>query len=335
MVGYDPNHPHYSRFQQIQVGAATSIFSRFLVQPLDVVKIRFQLQHEAISKNSIDSKYYGVRHCLSTVFKEEGLFGLWKGHLSGQFLSISFVTTQYLWFQQLTMMSYLLIPNSYETEGKKLKPKYHFLCGGLAAGLTVFTSQPLDVIRTRLVAQGEPRIYKNMTDAAKQIWLHEGFRGLYKGTLASIILTAPEAAFRFGIYQFLNNHWDLPKKYILDHIRMKETKEAPDDQQVGIIQSSINGGLAGIFAKTIVYPFDVVKKRLQIQGFEEARVQFGRYEAFSGVMNCLSKTIRQEGLFGLYKGYLPSMSKAFVSSGLVFLMYEQFAYLAQKFDRKK
>ena len=33
-----------------------------------------------------------------------------------------------------------------------------YLKGGIAAGLTVLTSQPIDVIRTRLVAQGEPRV---------------------------------------------------------------------------------------------------------------------------------------------------------------------------------
>ncbi len=96
--------------------------------------------------------------CVSTIFKEEGMLGLWKGHLSGQILSFSFITTQFLWFQQLTLFSYSLFPNSYDKERKKLKPFSHFICGGLAAGLTVLNSQPLDVIRTRLVAQGEPRV---------------------------------------------------------------------------------------------------------------------------------------------------------------------------------
>ncbi len=115
-----------------------------------------------------------------------------------------------------------------------------------------------------------------MTDAARKIFIQEGIRGLYKGTIPCICLTAPEAAFRFGIYQFLNNNWDKPKALIRTYIKKKGTNEAPDDNEIGMVQSTVNGGLAGVFAKTIVYPFDLIKKRLQVQGFEVARIQFGR-----------------------------------------------------------
>lgn len=110
-----------------------------------------------------------------------------------------------------------------------------------------------------------------MTDAASKIYTREGVRGLYKGTLPSILLTTPEAAFRFGIYQFLNNVWEeklLKSGYI--------TNEAHQKQMASMAQSALNGGIAGVCAKTIVYPFDLVKKRLQVQGFEKARVQFGK-----------------------------------------------------------
>lgn len=115
-----------------------------------------------------------------------------------------------------------------------------------------------------------------MTDAANQIFRQEGIRGLYKGTLPCICLTAPEAAFRFGIYQFLNDNWNKPRELIRRHVKLGGAQSPPGDKEIGMIQSTVNGGLAGVVAKTIVYPFDLVKKRLQIQGFEQARVQFGR-----------------------------------------------------------
>jgi hypothetical protein len=40
--------------------------------------------------------------------------------------------------------------------------------------------------------------------------------------------------------------------------------------------SLICGSLAGVCAKTFVYPLDVARKRLQIQGFHHARIGFGK-----------------------------------------------------------
>jgi solute carrier family 25 thiamine pyrophosphate transporter 19 len=96
------------------------------------------------------------------------------------------------------------------------------------------------------------------------------------------------------------------------------------------LQTSLNGSLSGVTAKTIVYPFDVTKKRLQIQGFEEARQTFGKVVKFTGLFNCIYVTIKQEGIFGLYKGYLPSMLKAAFSSGLIFFTYESLSNLVRR-----
>jgi solute carrier family 25 thiamine pyrophosphate transporter 19 len=41
------------------------------------------------------------------------------------------------------------------------------------------------------------------------------------------------------------------------------------------------GSLAGLVAKVVVYPLDLSKKRLQVQGFEEARLHFGRVSPIS------------------------------------------------------
>lgn len=150
----------------------------------------------------------------------------------------------------------------------------HFICGGIAASFTIVTNQPVDTVRTRLVTQGEPRVYNGIMDAVRKIYAREGVRGFYKGTLPALMLVAPESAFRFGIYQYLNLHWTKLTNYLNSlHERAGGQLNQSD---IGLIQSSINGSLAGVLSKTIVYPFDLAKKRLQIQGFEEAREPFGR-----------------------------------------------------------
>jgi solute carrier family 25 thiamine pyrophosphate transporter 19 len=97
------------------------------------------------------------------------------------------------------------------------------------------------------------------------------------------------------------------------------------------MQSSINGAVAGVTAKTIVYPFDLAKKRLQIQGFETARQSFGRVQKFNGLLDCFRVTFKNEGVMGIYKGYYPSMLKAAISSGLIFFVYENLTMMVRRF----
>lgn len=90
----------------------------------------------------------------------------------------------------------------------------------------------------------------------------------------------------------------------------------------GNFESAFCGGGAGICAKLIVYPLDVVKKRLQVQGFDKGRSQFGSTGSYRGIIDCLTKIVEKESYLGLYKGLSASLLKAAVSSSASFFIYE-------------
>jgi len=63
-------------------GALAGAIARFVVGPLDVLKIRFQVQLEPIARSqgakstsqlSMGSKYTGMRQALATIVREEGI----------------------------------------------------------------------------------------------------------------------------------------------------------------------------------------------------------------------------------------------------------------------
>ncbi|RNA37045.1 mitochondrial thiamine pyrophosphate carrier [Brachionus plicatilis] len=319
MVGYDPKKINLSTREQACATTGSAVLTRALIQPFDVLKIRYQVQYEPISKKSQLSKYKSLGQSLSTIIKEEGVLALWKGHLTGQLLSISF-SAHLLWFEVLTRYAFTLQPSLAETENKKFLA--HFACGGVGASLTLVTNQPIDTIRTRLVTQGEPRVYNGILDAVNKVYTNEGLRGFYRGTVPNLMLITPETAFKLGFYQLLNSLWDYAKRI----------DSSERTKNISAFQSSINGSIAGIISKTIAYPFDLSKKRLQIQGFEDARKKFGKVVKFSGLWNCLYISVKNEGLLGIYKGYLPSVLKAALSSGLTFFFYEQLTNLIRSLN---
>ena len=79
------------------------------------------------------------------------------------------------------------------------------------------------------------------------------------------------------------------------------------------IQSLACGAISGMASKILLLPFDVIKKRLQIQGFEQARQSFGQVKVYTGMSNCFWTIISDEGISGLYKGAAASVLKVSLS----------------------
>nr|XP_020835031.1 mitochondrial glutamate carrier 1 isoform X2 [Phascolarctos cinereus] len=66
------------------------------------------------------------------------------------------------------------------------------------------------------------------------------------------------------------------------------------DKQISLPAKLINGGIAGLIGVTCVFPIDLAKTRLQNQ-------QNGQ-RIYTSMSDCLIKTIRSEGYFGMYRG---------------------------------
>ena len=89
------------------------------------------------------------------------------------------------------------------------------------------------------------------------------------------------------------------------------------------MESLVCGTGSGVASKMVVYPLDMAKKRLQVQGFESARKHFGATHEYSGLRSCLLQVARKEGVRGLYKGLTPGLLKAGLVAGCNFSVYEQ------------
>ncbi|XP_076312081.1 thiamine pyrophosphate carrier protein 1 [Tachypleus tridentatus] len=306
MVGFEPQTNQLSRWDYSAAGAVSGITTRFLCQPLDVLKIRFQLQVEPIRRTSVTSKYRGLTHATRCIIKEEKVVALWKGHVPAQFLSVVYGAVQFLSFEVLTECVWKLLS---PTLTNNWRPIVHFTCGGISGCVATIAAQPFDVIRTRLVGQGEPKLYKGTIHAVQSILKEEGFFKLYRGLSPTLLQVGPYVGAQFGFYRLFQEIWNAALKIT--------------DTKIGITESLVCGSCAGMSAKAVVYPLDLIKKRLQVQGFEKARKPFGSSRLYTGIIHCFVTVLKEEGFRGLYKGFSPSLLKSALSTGLSFAVYEK------------
>ncbi|ELT96754.1 hypothetical protein CAPTEDRAFT_101463 [Capitella teleta] len=206
MVGYDPNEKKLSRQSIVYSGAISGALTRTVSQPLDVLKIRFQLQTESFSKHNKQSIYYGIRQATGRIYREEGLRAFWRGHSPAQCLSVTYGIVQFSSFETMTRVIYENLPGYFSSE---IKVFTHFVCGGFSGVAATIFAQPFDVIRTRVVAQGEPKIYKNMLHAALVMVTRESPRSLYKGLMPTLLQIAPQNGFNFAFYSMFVSIWNL------------------------------------------------------------------------------------------------------------------------------
>ncbi|XP_065503862.1 mitochondrial thiamine pyrophosphate carrier isoform X2 [Caloenas nicobarica] len=206
MVGYDPEAKCVSTVEAAVAGSASGFVTRVLISPLDVIKIRFQLQIEQLSSRTPGAKYHGILQAVQCIFQEEGLGAFWKGHVPAQFLSVGYGAVQFMAFESLTKLVHNV--TSYNARDSFV----HFVCGGLAACTATVAVQPVDTLRTRFAAQGEPKIYRNLRHAVVTMYQTEGPRTFYRGLTPTIIAIFPYAGLQFSFYNILQqfSEWAVP-----------------------------------------------------------------------------------------------------------------------------
>ncbi|XP_066515413.1 mitochondrial thiamine pyrophosphate carrier isoform X2 [Hoplias malabaricus] len=298
MVGYDPNL-NLTPDEAALAGSAAGMVTRAIISPLDVIKIRFQI--EKVSSKNPQGKYSSLLQASRCMLTEEGLQAFWKGHIPAQLLSVCYGAVQFASFETLTELVHK--NTSYNSQ----MPGVHFLCGGLAAVSATIACQPLDTLRTRFAAQGEPKVYHTLRHAVFTMYRQEGVLTFYRGLTPTLVAVFPYAGLQFFFYNVLN-----------------KLLKRNSSKSKGGLQSLLSGSIAGVISKTITYPFDLFKKRLQVGGFEEARIHFGQVRTYRGFLDCAVRISREEGLRGFFKGLSPSLLKAALSTGLTFFWYEFF-----------
>lgn len=161
--------------------------------------------------------------------------------------------------------------------------------GGLVCSVV---TTPAELVKCRLQWSDE---WPGMLSMIRRIWREEGLRGLYRGQAITALRDIPSYGLYFFVYEWARS-------------RLAPRMAKSSDDAVPVL---VAGGLAGAASWTAIYPLDVIKSRLQAQP--------GRY---NGMLDCLRRSVAQEGLGILTRGLSATVLRAFPVNAVTFFAYE-------------
>lgn len=283
-------------FEPFVCGGIASCFSEIVTFPIDLVKTRLQIQGQTSVTNSAKPKYAGMFNCFNIVVKEEGLKALYSGVKPAILRQATYGTLK-LGFYQI-MKRKLAQRNGKQTA-------FNNILSGMVSGATaMIICNPTDVLKVRMQSNGVVYHNKSLFHAFYDVYKTEGFKGLYRGTAPNAQRTAVIAAAELSSY-------DSTKQYLLRTLKFEE------NIYVHIIASAV-AGLCGAIATT---PFDVIKSRMMSQKISKENKNSDKI--YKNSVDCFKKTIRNEGLMALYKGFIPSYLRIGPWAMVFFLTYEK------------
>ncbi|XP_069065594.1 mitochondrial carnitine/acylcarnitine carrier protein-like [Pleurodeles waltl] len=261
-------------------------------QPLDTIKVNMQTQARPLPgqpplyKNTLD--------CFRKISAQKGIHGLYKG-LGAPLAGITPIMAITFFGYGLAKRLQLKGPD----DGQRLTSPQVFAAGMLAGVCSTAIMAPVERVKCLLQVQVHNPVvkYAGSVDCALQVYTERGVRGLYKGTLLTLLRDVPATGMYFMTYEWL-------KEFL--------TPEGKSVAQLSSIRILLAGGFAGVCNWVVAIPMDVLKSRFQI-------APEGRYQGFADV---LREVLREEGPRGLYKGFTAAMLRAFPANAACFFGFE-------------
>ncbi|KAJ2497010.1 mitochondrial aspartate-glutamate transporter agc1 [Coemansia sp. RSA 1972] len=181
-------------------GASQVVFTN----PLEIVKIRLQIQGEML-KEAVGSTKAISRSGAITIIKELGLVGLYKGASACLLRDVPFSAIYFTCYSHLKKDVF--------REGERQLGMLDLLLAGAIAGMpAAYLTTPADVIKTRLqvVAKQGETVYTGLTDAARKIYKEEGFKAFFKGGPARIFRSSPQFGATLMCYELFHRMVPFP-----------------------------------------------------------------------------------------------------------------------------
>lgn len=287
---------------------------RFIIAPLDVVKIRLQLQHYSPSDPLAPLRNAPARRStvatLKYIVRHEGVTGLWKGNVPAEIMYLFYGAAQFTAYRATTVFLQTALPTRLPDAAES------FIAGAASGAAATTITYPLDLLRTRFAAQGNSKVYSSLLGAVAEIQRDEGIKGFFRGIGPGVGQIVPFMGIFFVTYEGL-------RVRLADYNMPWGSGDAT------------SGMAASVVAKTAVFPLDLVRKRIQVQGPTRNRYATSDMPVYTGALKGLRSIFAAEGVRGLYRGLPVSLIKSAPASAVTLWTYERALNLMMTYNKEE
>ncbi|EDW37501.1 GL21377 [Drosophila persimilis] len=291
---------------QVLAGGSAGFLEVCIMQPLDVVKTRIQIQATpAVSAVTAVTEvhYNGVFDCFSKMYRQEGISSYWKGIMPPILAETPKRAIKFLVFEQTKPLFQFGSPTP--------TPLTYSLAGLTAGTLEAIAVNPFEVVKVAQQADRQKKMLSTF-QVARGIVQRDGLglNGLNKGVTATMGRNGVFNMVYFGFYHSVKNV--VPEN---------------DDKTLEFLRKVAIGFTAGTLACFVNIPFDVAKSR--IQGPQPVPGQI----KYRGTLSSMATVYREEGFRALYKGLVPKIMRLGPGGAILLLVFEySYEYLLHNYS---
>lgn len=149
---------------------------------------------------------------------------------------------------------------------------------------------------------GQSKLYKNSFDALLKIAREEGVSNLYKGLTAGLFRQATYTTTRLGVFNIMMDSY-------------KTTYQNSPNFPLKVAMACTAGGIGAVVGT----PAELALIRMT----SDMRLPVEQRRNYAHVFDALSKVIREEGFFSMWKGATPTVTRAIILNAAQLSVYSQ------------
>ena len=192
-------------------GVSAGVLTAVALHPLDLLKVKFQVQDGVVHRE----QYPSLRAGVASIWRSEGARGFYRGVFPAMWGSGA-AWGLYFYFYEACKRRLA------DSRGGGALPATHLAYAAWEGGtLTSLLTNPIWLVKTRMQLQGgggggggagalPP--YRSMAHAFACILREEGPAGLYRGIVPELLKVVPMVSVTFATYEFLSREFEKREK---------------------------------------------------------------------------------------------------------------------------